>query len=514
MDCAAILANETEAASAAGLACMASESATAQGAALEELTTGVNTFFLLVMAALVFLMQAGFAMLCAGSIRQKNVKNIMFKNLLDACGGALGFWSIGYAFAYGDGGTFIGGSNFFLTEASEGPEYAMFFFQFAFAATAATIVAGTVAERCKMAAYLCYSLMLTGFVYPVVVRSIWDTRGFLSAFADEPLSGSGMIDFAGSGVVHMTGGATALIAAVVLGPRKGRFYDNDGNPLDEPKQFLPHSVALQMLGTFILWFGWYGFNPGSALGIQDSTYASVAALCAVTTTLSAATGCVVSCFTDTYLNFRQTGLMEYDLSMAMNGALGGLVGVTAGCSTVTPGLAVVIGIVSGWTYLFVSKLLLKFKIDDAVDAIPVHFGCGIWGCIATGLFAEPSRVDKAYGEGRPAGLFYGRGGGTLLGIEIAGVLWILSWVSLIMIPYFLGLKHLNMFRVDPLEEEVGLDISHHKGAAYDMERAPEKQVEELIERRSFHGKGGVEAPARAPPAPAQAAASSEKEESA
>jgi ammonium transporter, Amt family len=213
---------------------------------------------------LVFMMQSGFAMLCAGSVRQKNVKNIMLKNLLDACGGAIGFWSVGYAFAYDSNSsgekTFIGTHNFFIREFTTGPEYVGFFFQFAFAATAATIVAGTVAERCKMAAYLCYSIFLTGFVYPVVVHSIWSYRGFLSAFADEPFRGVGVIDFAGSGVVHLVGGSTALIAAIILGPRKGRFYDEDGNPLESPAEFPAHSVALQILGTFILWFGWYVSN--------------------------------------------------------------------------------------------------------------------------------------------------------------------------------------------------------------------------------------------------------------
>jgi ammonium transporter, Amt family len=207
------------------------------------------------------MMQSGFAMLCAGSVRQKNVKNIMLKNLLDACGGAIGFWSVGYAFAYDSNSsgdkTFIGTHNFFIREFSTGGEYAGWFFQFAFAATAATIVAGTVAERCKMAAYLCYSVFLTGFVYPVVVHSIWSTRGYLSAFADEPFRGVGVIDFAGSGVVHLVGGSTALVAAIILGPRRGRFYDEDGNPLETPAEFPAHSVALQILGTFILWFGWY-----------------------------------------------------------------------------------------------------------------------------------------------------------------------------------------------------------------------------------------------------------------
>lgn len=203
------------------------------------------------------MMQTGFAMLCAGSVRQKNVKNIMLKNLLDACFGAIGFYTIGFAFAYGDRferTTFIG-STFFGLRFFDYQKLAGWFFQFAFAATAATIVAGTVAERCKMAAYMCYSFFLTGFVYPVVVHSIWDTFGFLSAFNANPFRGIGVIDFAGSGVVHLVGGTTALIAAIVLGPRRGRFYDEDGNPLEEPAQWQPHSVALQMLGTFILWFG-------------------------------------------------------------------------------------------------------------------------------------------------------------------------------------------------------------------------------------------------------------------
>merc|ERR1712019_145812 len=171
------------------------------------MSAGVNTFFLLFGGALVFMMQAGFAMLCAGSVRQKNVKNIMLKNLLDACGGAIGFWTVGFAFAYGGDHlpykTFIGHTYFFLNGYDA---YAGFFFQFAFAATAATIVAGTVAERCKISAYLCYSLFLTGFVYPVVVHAIWSSNGFLSAFVSDPMLGIGMVDFAGSGVVHMTGG--------------------------------------------------------------------------------------------------------------------------------------------------------------------------------------------------------------------------------------------------------------------------------------------------------------------
>jgi len=467
---------------------------------LTNVQSGLNVFFLLFAGSLVFFMQTGFAMLCAGSIRQKNVKNIMLKNLLDACGGALGFWSIGFALAYGgntDAVTFIGTTNFFLSDSSTGPEYINFFFQFAFAATAATIVAGTVAERCKMQAYLCYSIFLTGFVYPVVVHSIWSPNGFLSAFSEDPFRGIGVIDFAGSGVVHMTGGATALIAAIVLGPRKGRFYDEDGNPLETPATFPAHSVALQILGTFILWVGWYGFNPGSALIIDNPGSTATAALCAITTTLGGASGCISCMFLDSLLEARSTGEVSYDLTMAMNGCLSGLVGVTAGCAVVAPWAAVIIGMVSGLVYMSVSKLLIKLKIDDAVDAVPVHFGNGIWGIIAVGFFAQESHMASAAYSTDHLGWFFSLANGTtdanLLLCQVCAVLWICGWVFFVMTPFFLVLNALGMFRVDALEEEVGLDISHHRGAAYDLSAPRKEDVEELLEvRASRHGK--VEVP--------------------
>eukprot|EP00554_Chaetoceros_debilis_P006031 CAMPEP_0194072486 /NCGR_PEP_ID=MMETSP0149-20130528/222_1 /TAXON_ID=122233 /ORGANISM="Chaetoceros debilis, Strain MM31A-1" /LENGTH=481 /DNA_ID=CAMNT_0038752377 /DNA_START=85 /DNA_END=1530 /DNA_ORIENTATION=- len=456
---------------------------------LVDLSKNIDVFYSLFCGAAIFMMQCGFAMLCAGSVRQKNVKNIMLKNLLDACGGALGYYAVGFGVAY-EGGTFLGtsGGRFFLIDYDN---YIDFFFQFTFAATAATIVAGTVAERCKMVAYLCYSLMLTGFVYPVVVHAIWNSAGFLSAFNESPFRGVGMIDFAGSGVVHMTGGATALIAAIVLGPRIGRFYDEDGNPLDKPGEFAPHSVSLQVLGTFILWFGWYGFNPGSTLLISVPGYGDVAALAAVTTTLAAAAGAVSSMFFDTLLGFLSEGEAEYDLTMAMNGCLGGLVGITAGCSTVEPWAAIIIGLIAGVVYVLASKLLVKLKIDDAVDAIPVHFFNGMWGCIATGLFASRRFVTMTYGETYSPGLFYGDG--NLLLCEICGILFIIAWVAVIMGPFFIALNALGMFRVDPIEEKVGLDISHHKGAAYDLTGPAEGDVAELAEKRATaHGKSGFE----------------------
>jgi len=421
-------------------------------------------------------------------VRQKNVKNILFKNLLDACGGALGFWLLGYGFAYGEGPTFIGGSNFALKGITTGYDYAFFFFQFAFAATAATIVAGTVAERCKMVAYLCYSLMLTGFVYPVVVRSIWSSYGFLSAFSDSSIN---MIDFAGSGVVHMTGGLTALIAAIVLGPRKGRFYDADGNPLMEPATWPAHSTAMQMLGTFILWFGWYGFNPGSVLTISTESTGDVASLVAVNTTLGACAGAVSAMFTSTLFANRKNGIVTYDLGYTMNGCLTGLVAITAGCATVDPWAAVVIGIVAGWLYLLGSKLLVKFRIDDAVDAIPVHMVGGAWGMISTGLLTSPSRRLLAFGSSDHAGWFYewGRGSGdfTLLGIQLLSVLYIIAWTGVMMGIFFLVLNYFNLLRVDQLEEEAGMDISRHGGPAYDLDAGAAQPEDVIALNSSRHG---------------------------
>lgn len=381
-----------------------------------------------------------------------------------------------------------------MDDFTTGPGLVGWYFQFAFAATAATIVAGTVAERCKMAAYLCYSVFLTGFVYPVIVHSLWASDGFLSSFANEPFRGQGVIDFAGSGVVHMTGGATALVAALVLGARKGRFHDEDGNVLESPAEFPPHSVALQILGTFILWVGWYGFNPGSSLQIANSTSAAVSALAAVTTTIAAAAGCVSCMFLDTIITATKDGEVSYDLTMAMNGCLGGLVAITAGCAVVAPWSAVVIGMVAGVVYYVGSKTLIYFKIDDAVDAIPVHLGNGIWGILAVGLFAEPSRQALAYsGNITHVGWFYNTSDGNLLLNQFIGVCWILGWVTVVMGPFFIALNFLGMFRVDALEEEVGLDISHHRGVAYNLSGPKSEHIEELIEARaSRHGK--VEVP--------------------
>lgn len=244
-----------------------------------HLNARINSWLLVICGALVFFMQAGFAMVCAGSVRKKYVVNTMLKNLLDACAAAIAFYTLGYGLAYGQqdessvGTTFCGNAQFFGYGVKN---FGFWFFQYAFSAATVTIVAGTLAERCKMTAYFCYCLFLTGFVYPIVAHSVWSDEGFLSPTNVDPLGGIGFVDAAGSGAVHLCGGVTALIAAINLGPRQGRFYDDEGNPLEEPCPLRGHSMALQLLGTLILWFGCkFGTSVVPVVGSREVRYSHV-----------------------------------------------------------------------------------------------------------------------------------------------------------------------------------------------------------------------------------------------
>jgi len=318
-----------------------------------------------------------------------------------------------------------------------------------------------------MTAYLAYSIMLAAFVYPVVVHSIWSPQGFLSAHNPNPLWGSGMVDFAGGSVVHLTGGMTALIATTILGPRAGRFYDLRGEVLEEPREFTGHSLALQCLGTFILWFGWYGFNAGSIISLTlDDNYLVVSHI-AINTTLSAAAGCVMSLFLSTIVGVHFTGEVTFNLQYAMNGCLSGLVAITAGCSVVESWASIVIGLVSGALYLACSKLLVQWKIDDAVDAIPVHMLNGIWGSLSVGLFATPDLMNRVYETSAHVGWFYSWGRGsadaTLLACQVVGILFVIGWVVCMMTPFFWLMHYCGFLRADSLEEIVGLDIVYHGG---------------------------------------------------
>ncbi|MGE3962367.1 MAG: ammonium transporter [Dehalococcoidia bacterium] len=422
---------------------------------IAELAGALDTAWLLIAATLVLFMQAGFAMVEAGFVRTKNVTNILMKNVLDAGLGTLVFFAVGWAFAYGTDAegsapAFIGMGHFFLQDFSD---YAGWFFQFAFAATAATIVSGAMAERTKFSAYLVYTVLITGVVYPVVVHWIWDGNGWISAFAADPLNGTGMVDFAGSTVVHSVGGWAALCGAIIVGARKGRFTDG------KVTAFPGHSLPLGVLGVFILWIGWYGFNAGSTLALSGGA-ADIAARVAVTTTLAAGAGASTAMI----VSWLQHG--KSDLSLTLNGLLGGLVAITAGCATLEPWAAIIAGAVAGLIIVYGVMLLDALKIDDPVGAVPVHLMNGVWGTLAVGLLSSQALMENAaYGDGSIYGLLLG-GGADLFITQLIGVVAVGAWTVVASSIVFLGIKFTIGIRVSEAEEEAGLDVYEHGMEAY------------------------------------------------
>ncbi|MEM1180259.1 MAG: ammonium transporter [Acidobacteriota bacterium] len=401
---------------------------------------GLSTLWILMAAAMVFLMQAGFGMVESGLIRTKNSANVLMKNLLDFCFAALGFFVFGYAIMYGSEGAFVGTEGWFLVGASspvEGLPFEIFWlFQAVFAGTAATIVSGAVAERMRFTAYLAYSFLITAFVYPVVGHWVWG-GGWLASLDFH--------DFAGSTVVHGVGGVSALIAAWMLGPRFGRFNKNGtANVIGG------HSLPLVALGTFILWFGWYGFNAGSTLGMGEP---DVVARVAMNTTLAPSAAAIVAMF----VAWGRYG--KPDLSLALNGALAGLVGITAPCAVVGSGASIFIGIVAGFLVVFGIEWLNVVRIDDVVGAFPVHGLCGAWGTVAVGLFGQASL-------GSPAdGLFYGGGFGQL-GIQCLGVFACFAFAAVAMGIVFKTIDAVLGLRVSHETELRGLDIEEHGLESY------------------------------------------------
>jgi ammonium transporter, Amt family len=445
-------------------------------------------------------------MLSAGSVRAKNAKNIILLNLLDACFGCFAWYATGYAFAFGDptistDGTtypwhnpFIGHKYFFQVGMPRA-DLAKWFFQFTFAATSATIVSGALAERCRFEAYICYNLILVAFVYPVVAHWVWSPFGWMSALRTTNTSssgytllfGTGVYDFAGDGPVHMVGGFASLVGAWVLGPRIGRF-DAEGTPVDMPG----HNASLTLLGVFLLWFGWFGFNPGSTNAILMPTsdpaafvpgFSSISAAIAVNTTVSAAAATISTLLVAMIHTYYSLRVVVWDLIIAGNGALAGLVAITGPCAFVNTWAAWIIGLVAGALYYAASKIILfKMQVDDPLDAIAVHAVSGMWGMIAGALFSASNLVSDWYGpvpgsvstgtssstEGygqRPYGLFMG-GGGALLGAHLIYILVIAVWTMGIMYPFFLILYKSGIMRVPPEVEAAGLDVSYHGGSSY------------------------------------------------
>jgi len=429
----------------------------------------IDYLWVLIAGALVFFMQCGFTLLEAGAIKSSNVQNILFKNTMDACIGSLVWFLFGYCVAYGDGdskdaNSFIGVENIVL----ENEDWNGFFFQWAFAATAATIVSGSVAERCSLTAYFTYTVFITTWVYPCVVHWMWDGNGWLSPFNDDPEVLSGTIDFAGSGVVHMVGGFSGLAGAYMCGPRFRRFDESDeaksSKYFDELRhQFkFGHNVPFQVFGTFILWTGWYGFNCGSTLGANGLM--TLASRVAVTTTLAAAAGGITCAFIVRYHTRMQSEKNEgyWSIPAVCNGILGGLVSITAGCATLETGWAIFVGAFGGIVYYASSNLLEKFHIDDPLDAFSVHGACGAWGVLAAALFSYNKRyVRDAYGEGIADDTPHGE----RIGAAVIAVLVIAAWTLVNSGIMFGILAKLGILRIDESTERSGLDQSEHGGKA-------------------------------------------------
>ncbi|OVE74218.1 ammonium transporter [bacterium B17] len=426
-----------EAAESAAPVAKAAEAADPLAAMEEKLQNNINIVWTCVAAFLVFFMQAGFAMVESGFTRAKNTINIMMKNLMDFSIGTLAFFIVGFGLMFGATNGLFGTTNFALAgtdPAGADWNWTFLIFQTVFAGTAATIVSGAMAERTKFTGYLLYSVFICAFIYPIFGSWAWgsllDGNGWLE--------GMGFCDFAGSTVVHSIGGWLALAGAIVLGPRIGK-YGVDGKPRAIPG----HNIALAALGVFILWFGWFGFNPGSTT-LGDGEIGRVA----VTTNLAAAAGAIAAMFTAWIISKKPDG------SMALNGALAGLVAITAGCYTVSPVGSIFIGLIGGilvvLSVYFIDGVL---KVDDPVGAVSVHGVCGAWGTLACGLFNL---------EG---GLFYG-GGIKLLITQFIGVGAAFVWAFVLGLILFTVIKKTVGLRVSEEEEIRGLDIGEHGMEAY------------------------------------------------
>jgi Amt family ammonium transporter len=401
-------------------------------AAIDLVQTHANYLWTLVAAALVFFMQAGFAMVEAGFTRAKNAVNILMKNLMDFSMGSIVYWAIGFGLMIRASGTgWFGTSGFFLSDFTpDGDPWVLAFwmFQVVFAATAATIVSGAMAERTKFTGYLLYSICVCGLIYPIFGSWAWGSLFNGSGW----LEGLGFIDFAGSTVVHSVGGWAALAGAIVLGPRMGK-YQADGSVRPIPG----HNMPLGALGVFILWLGWFGFNPGSTTTADKSI-----AMIFVNTNLAAATGAILAMATS-WVKFGKP-----EVSMSLNGALAGLVAITAGCANVSPAGAIAIGAIAGILVVLSVLFFDRIKVDDPVGAVSVHGVCGAWGTLAAGIFNI---------------------GGTtaaIIGVQLVGIAACFLWTFPAAFIMFKLIDKTIGLRVSPEEEAEGLDFTEHGGNAY------------------------------------------------
>ncbi|WP_026672742.1 ammonium transporter [Alkalihalobacterium bogoriense] len=412
----------------------------------------MNNVWIMICAVLVLLMQGGFILLEAGSTRMKNAGHIAGKTIFTVGIASLVFWAVGYGLIYGESNGIFGTTDFFFGDFEtviDGLAGSIdFFFQLAFAAIALTIAFGGFAERAKLSAYIIFAVLFSAFVYPVVAHWIW---------GDGWLGGLGKQDFAGSTVVHLTGAMAALAATIILKPRIGK-YNKDGSSND----LAGHNQVYTALGVLILWVGWFGFNAGSTLGVDDAFFGYVA----LNTQLAAAAGAVAALF----IAWMATG--KSDVPTMLNGALAGLVAITASCAFVAPWAAVVIGLIGGLIVFFSMKFFDKAKIDDPIFALSVHGVAGVWGTISTGFFATPELAEM---NGGLAGLFYG-GGFTQLGVQTIGVVSSGLYAFVISFIILYAMKAvMKGIRVTEEEEIIGLDMSEHGSYGY-PESMPSKKA--------------------------------------
>ena len=402
-------------------------------AAVAAVQSNLNYVWTLVAAALVFFMQAGFAMVESGFTRAKSAVNIMMKNLLDFSMGSLAFWAIGFGLMFGATKTgWFGTTDFFLSGWT-GPDgdpwvLAFWMFQCVFAATAATIVSGAVAERTKFTGYLLYSIVVCAFIYPIFGSWAWGSLLNGNGW----LEGKGFIDFAGSTVVHSIGGWCALAGAIVLGPRKGKY-----GPKGEVKAIPGHNIPMAAIGVFILWLGWFGFNPGSTTTGDTSI-----AMIFVNTNLAAAAG-VIGAMLVSWVLFKKP-----DVGMSLNGALAGLVGITAGCANVSPTSSVLIGLIAGIIVVLSVLALDRLHIDDPVGAVSVHGVCGAWGTLAAGLFNMGGTT------------------GAIITTQLIGIIAAFIWAFGTAFILFKVISMTIGLRISEEEELIGVDISEHAAHAY------------------------------------------------
>jgi Amt family ammonium transporter len=436
---------------------------TKDAGAFASFKTDADNLWMLQAGFLVFFMHAGFAMLEAGAVQAKNAVNILFKNLFTVSIGAIMYLLVGYSVAYGTDtdSTFIGSGDWLLLDTDIGG-FAFWFFQMVFAATCATIVSGAVAERTKLEAYFIVAAYLVAFPYPVVSHWIWATDGWLSAFQSdftntlfykEDAHGCGMIDFAGSGVVHMVGGFSGLVGAYLVGPRVGRFETLPTGKLGKVLPLPAHNMSLCAIGTFILWFGWFGFNVGSTLVFTGE----LTALVAINTAIAPSAACIAGSLAYYFMKG------YFDLGIALNCTLAGLVSITSGCATVDPYMSIFVGIIGAGVYLMVSTAVKGMKIDDPLDAVAVHGGAGFWGVMVPGIFSSGKLVD--FGYGCPEATY---SQSVQFATQLVGAFSIIGWVLVTVTPIFLILKYTIGLRVSDHAQEVGLDESEHGAQAYEL----------------------------------------------